>query len=83
MKALLDDLLEFNRAKLGVGITMRPADVDVAIVLSEELNLLRAAYPGRRIDVQFSGDAHGVWDGMKRMEARSTRNHETRAPSSP
>jgi signal transduction histidine kinase len=65
MKALLDDLLEYNRAKLGMGITMRPADVDAAIVLTEELNLLRAAYPGRRIEVELSGNARGVWDGMR------------------
>jgi len=65
MKALLDDLLEFNRAKLGMGITMRPADVDAAFVLAEELNLLRAAYPTRRIDVNISGNARGVWDGMR------------------
>jgi signal transduction histidine kinase len=48
-----------------VGITMRPADVDAAFVLAEELNLLRAAYPTRRIDVNISGNARGVWDGMR------------------
>jgi signal transduction histidine kinase len=50
MKALLDDLVDFNRTKLGVGIVVRPAEIESAAVLTDELNLLRAAVlqPGRQ-----------------------------------
>jgi signal transduction histidine kinase len=33
MKALLDDLVEFNRTKLGMGIDIAPTDVDLAACL--------------------------------------------------
>jgi hypothetical protein len=33
LKVLLDDLLDFNRTKLGLGITISPAPVDLAEAL--------------------------------------------------
>jgi hypothetical protein len=33
IKALLDDLVEFNRTKLGMGIDIAPTDVDLAACL--------------------------------------------------
>jgi signal transduction histidine kinase len=62
LKALLDDLLDFNRTKLGLGITISPAAVDLAREFSAELEQLRAANPGRRIDLEIGGDVSGVWD---------------------
>ena len=62
LKALLDDLLDFNRTKLGLGITISPAAVDLAGAFSAELEQLRVANPGRRIDLEVSGDVSGVWD---------------------
>ena len=65
MKALLDDLVDFNRSNLGLGINIRPASMDAASVLTDEINLLRAAHPTRRLDLELIGDTHGVWDGMR------------------
>lgn len=65
MKALLDDLLDFSRTILGVGINIRPTPIESGEVLSDELNLLRAAYPARQIKLEISGDTRGVWDGMR------------------
>jgi signal transduction histidine kinase len=62
LKALLDDLLDFNRTKLGLGITISPASVDLAEAFSAELGQLRVANPGRRIDLEVGGDVSGVWD---------------------
>ena len=62
LKALLDDLLDFSRMKLGLGITMSPAAVDLAGAFSAELEQLRVANPGRRIELEVSGDVSGVWD---------------------
>jgi signal transduction histidine kinase len=62
LKALLDDLLDFNRTKLGLGITISPAAVDLAREFSAELEQLRAANPGRRIELEIGGDVSGVWD---------------------
>jgi signal transduction histidine kinase len=62
LKALLDDLLDFNRTKLGLGITLSPAAVDLAEAFSDELEQLRVANPGRRIELEVSGEVSGVWD---------------------
>ena len=48
MKTLLDDLVDFNRTKLGLGIKIALADVDLAAVFADELDQLRGAHPGRR-----------------------------------
>ena len=62
LKALLDDLLDFNRTKLGLGVTISPAAVDLAEAFSAELEQLRVANAGRSIDVEVNGDVSGVWD---------------------
>jgi signal transduction histidine kinase len=62
LKVLLDDLLDFNRTKLGLGITISPAPVDLAEAFLAEIGQLRVAYPGRSIALEANGDASGVWD---------------------
>jgi signal transduction histidine kinase len=64
MKALLDDLVEFNRTKLGMGIDIAPTDVDLAALFGDELEQLRAAYPNRQLELEVAGDARGFWDGL-------------------
>jgi len=65
MKALLDDLLDFNRTELGLGINIVPANVDLAVAFAEELDLLRAAYPNRIVHLDVVGDSQGCWDGRR------------------
>src|SRR3984885_5394128 len=62
LKALLDDLLDFNRTKLGLGITISPAAVDLAETFSGEVEQLRVANAGRSIGLEINGDVSGVWD---------------------
>ena len=62
MQALLDDLLDFNRVRFGLGIDVSPIDTDLASVCTEELQQLRAANPGREIDLKVEGDARGAYD---------------------
>jgi signal transduction histidine kinase len=37
MQALLDDLVDFNRTRLGLGINIAPTDIDLAEICAEEL----------------------------------------------
>ncbi|MFN2578963.1 MAG: ATP-binding protein [Pyrinomonadaceae bacterium] len=62
MKALLDDLIDFNRTRLGLGINVVLADADLAAAFADELEQLRGAYPGRQIELQVVTDACGLWD---------------------
>lgn len=65
MKALLDELVEFNRAKLGLGIQMAPSSMDVSELFADELEELRAAHPDRELVLEVSGDTKGSWDGPR------------------
>jgi signal transduction histidine kinase len=65
MKGLLDDLVDFNRTKLGLGIGIERTDVDLGLLFEEELEELRAAHPGGRIELERSGDLRGRWDGSR------------------
>jgi len=63
--ALLDDLLDYNRSKLGVGINVKPADVDLAPIFTAEVELQRRANPQRRIELHVEGMTKGRWDGAR------------------
>jgi signal transduction histidine kinase len=65
MKALLDDLVDFNRTKLGLGINIARANVDLAEAFADELEELRGAHAGRRLDLEVVGDTRGLWDGLR------------------
>jgi signal transduction histidine kinase len=65
MKGLLDELVEFNRSKLGLGIHVSPGNVDLAELFAQELQELRAAYPGQELVLDVSGDTKGCWDGPR------------------
>ena len=65
MQALLDDLLDFNRTNLGLGINITPSDVDLSQLCASALDQLRAANPGRRIDLEVYGDTCGSWDSQR------------------
>jgi len=65
MKALLDDLTDFNRTKLGLGLNVVMADLDLAAQFADELEQLRGAHPGRQIELEIAGDTRGFWDGLR------------------
>ena len=64
MKLLLDNLVEFNRSNLGLGIPIARSDVDMAELFTEELDQIRAAHPYGRVEVEVSGATRGSWDGL-------------------
>ncbi|MGD9945906.1 MAG: ATP-binding protein [Burkholderiaceae bacterium] len=65
MQALLDDLVDFNRTRLGLGVKVVPTHVDVAALVANELDQLRGAHPNRPIDLTVTGDNRGCWDGVR------------------
>jgi signal transduction histidine kinase len=65
MKALLDDLTDFNRTKLGLGIKVVSVDLDLAALYADELEQLRGAHPDRQIELEIVGDTRGFWDGLR------------------
>ena len=69
IQALLDDLVDFNRTRLGLGIMIAPTDVDLAAPVADELEQLRGAQPNRRIELAVTGDCRGEWDGLRLQQA--------------
>ena len=65
MKALLDDLVDFSRTNLGLGITVSFANADLSALFADELDQLRGAHPGRQIELEVAGDTRGRWDGPR------------------
>lgn len=49
MKALLDDLVDFNRTTLGLGIKMNLADVELSVLLRDEVEQSRPLQESRRV----------------------------------
>jgi signal transduction histidine kinase len=65
MQVLLDDLVDFNRSKLGLGLNVVPDDIDLAEELAVELEQLRAVHSGRLIEFAVNGDCRGHWDSRR------------------
>ena len=65
LQGLLDDLVDFNRTNLGLGINVVPSQVDLGTICAEEVEQLRAAYPESRLQLNVAGDCQGLWDGRR------------------
>ncbi len=65
MNILLDDLIDFKRTMLGLGLNICVADIDLATVLLDELEQLRGANPGLLLQMEVVGDTRGCWDGPR------------------
>jgi hypothetical protein len=65
LQGLLDDLVDFNRTNLGLGINVAPSQVDVGTISAEQVEQLRAAYPDSRVQLNVAGDCGGLWDGRR------------------
>jgi signal transduction histidine kinase len=85
MKGLLDELVEFNRANLGLGLRVSPTNVDLADLFADELQELRAAYPDRELVLEVTGNTKGCWDGELAAPAWQSRRErsEVRGQGSP
>ena len=65
MKALLDDLVDYNRTKLGLGIHVTPLEVDVRELVADQLAQLHVVYPQRQLHLEASGVSLGFWDPIR------------------
>ena len=65
IKALLDDLVDFNRTKLGLGLNIARKEIDLNKLLTDEMNQHRAVHPETRLELTLQGDVTGQWDGER------------------
>lgn len=60
--ALVHDLLDLTRLRLGGRLPLDPRDVDLRSIVDAIVREIEATEPGRRIAVQHEGVAEGCWD---------------------
>lgn len=69
MRQLLDKLLLYNRAQIGMGFEIKKAEVDLVRACREELELLQASMPEARIHFQSPASLCGMFDAGHIREA--------------
>jgi signal transduction histidine kinase len=71
MNALVGDLLDFTRSRLGPGIPIVPADMDIAKVCRQLVGEIAALYPQRVLNFEATGELQGHWDSARVSQAFS------------
>jgi signal transduction histidine kinase len=62
MLRLIEQLLDFTRIRVGGGIALRPAPVDLLALARAALSEIEAAYPDWTLHLRATGDLQGTWD---------------------
>ncbi|HEX4381869.1 MAG TPA: HAMP domain-containing sensor histidine kinase, partial [Myxococcales bacterium] len=62
---MMDDLLDFTRARFGGGIHVEREPIDLDQLTQKLLAELRSAHPGRDLTVEAEGDTSGNWDPVR------------------
>jgi signal transduction histidine kinase len=71
MKALLDDLVEYTRHRLGSGLTVDLAPLHLEQFARDTLAEIEAVSTGRRLNLEALGDTYGQWDARRLHQALS------------
>lgn len=62
MTRMIDQLLDFTRVRLGAGLALARARVDLGQLLRQVVDELEGAHPEARVSLECRGDASGEWD---------------------
>jgi signal transduction histidine kinase len=62
MNRMVGDLLDFTRSRLGGGVPITPAPMDLGKETANAVDEMRAAHPESLIDLSADGDLQGEWD---------------------
>ncbi len=71
MERLVSDLLDFTRTRLGAGIPITRATVDIAEVVRETVEEFKGRDTDSRLRFEHQGDVCGEWDGGRIGQAVS------------
>ncbi|MDP9191304.1 MAG: sensor histidine kinase [Acidobacteriota bacterium] len=65
MTGMIHDLLDFTRTRLGAGMPLSVAPLDLKSFCEQVLGELRVAHPGRSLHFDWAGDVSGQWDAAR------------------
>jgi signal transduction histidine kinase len=71
MARMIADLLDYTRTRLGAGMPVSPAPMDLGALGRELFDQFRAAHPERELRYQADGDLRGDWDADRLRQAVS------------
>ncbi len=71
MERMISDLLDYTRTRLGAGMPVNPAPMDLAVLGRELIEEFRAAHPKRMIEFHTEGELKGRWDSDRIRQAIS------------
>jgi signal transduction histidine kinase len=71
MNALVADLLDFTRSRLGGGIPLVRADMDIATVCRQTVEEIAAMHPRHVVNFDATGERRGQWDKARITQAFS------------
>jgi signal transduction histidine kinase len=71
MTGMIHDLLDFTRTRLGAGMPLSVAPLDLGTLCEEVLGELRAAHPDRSVRFESVGDLRGEWDAARLRQVLS------------
>ena len=71
MERMISDLLDYTRTRLGAGMPVKPAPLNLTTLANELIAEFRAAHPDREINVHTDGDLNGRWDSDRVRQAIS------------
>jgi signal transduction histidine kinase len=71
MARMISDLLDYTRTRLGAGMPVSPAPMDLGLLCRELFNEFRSAHPQREIRYAADGDLRGDWDVDRLRQAIS------------
>jgi signal transduction histidine kinase len=71
MAGMIRDLLDFTRTRLGAGMPVSAAPLDLKSLGLEVLEEFRAAHPERPIRFDWSGNTAGEWDAARLRQVLS------------
>jgi signal transduction histidine kinase len=71
IQGMVDDLLDFTRAKLGGGLPVFPADGDLGEAVGHVVDELRTLHPRADIRYETRGDLRGRWDAARLAQLAS------------
>lgn len=71
MARMISDLLDYTRTRLGTGMPVTPAAMDLAVLGRALFDEFRTGHPDRDIRFHADGDTAGAWDADRLRQAIS------------
>jgi signal transduction histidine kinase len=71
MNDMVATLLDFTRSRLGVAIPIERTALDLAALLRDSVDEIKAAHPEADLALRTSGDLRGEWDGARLRQVLS------------